>query len=97
MDYYKEVDTVGKRNCDQIFQDTQLIDVNGAKGGRYFGVMPDIKGGQEIIHITGISPASIVGYLSPSDFVQASISPDGKVDGITLFFVITNKIYHVAT
>ena len=46
--------------------------------------MPDIKGGQEIIHVTGISPASIVGYLSPGDFVQTSISPDGKVDGITV-------------
>ena len=42
------------------------------------------SGSVEIIHVTSISPKSIIQYLKPNDPIGINVSPEGKVDRLVL-------------
>lgn len=65
------------------YPDGQSFDVKGAKRTVLY-VFSNPPGGQEIIHMTNISPALVLPYLSSGDYVGVTVSPKGEIDGIYL-------------
>lgn len=65
------------------YPDGQSFDVKSAKRTVLY-VFSNPPGGQEIIHMTNISPALVLPYLSSGDYLGVTISPKDEIDGIYL-------------